>query len=413
MPVASAAPPSVLRLETPRAFAPLLSPNRYKGAFGGRASAKSWFFAGYLLQRAIQQPGFRAVCIREVQLSLVQSVKRLLEDLIRKYQVSSLFHVTNTHLVTPGDGVIIFQGMSQATEESIKSLEGFDVAWVEEAQALSQRSLDLLRPTIRRQRSELWFSWNPRFPSDPVDALFRKPVKNPSNLTRYITVRVSYKDNPWLSEEIQREIAWDQERDPEKYAHIWLGEYERHAESRVFRNWRIEAFESPSDAAFLFGGDWGYAIDPTVLVRGFIRPQEPRRLYIDQEAYRVGCEIDQTPALFDTIEQGMARAWAIVTDSARPDTISYMQRHGYPRVTGAKKGPKSIEDGIEFLKSYDLIVHPRCQHVIDELTLYSFKTHPLTGEIIPQLQDKDNHVIDSLRYMTEPIRNPAVDFITW
>ena len=159
---------------------------------------------------------------------------------------------------------------------------------------------------------------------------------------------------------------------------------------------------------FLFGGDWGFAIDPTVLVRGWIEGKpggQPRpKLFIDEEVYKINCEIDDTPALFDRIGNGMARQWPIVTDSARPETISFMQKHGYPRVTGARKGAGSIEEGIQFLKTFDIVVHPRCVHVIDELTMYSFKTHPLTDEIIPVLEDKKNHTIDSLRYMVELLR---------
>jgi phage terminase large subunit len=411
MPVKTAEP-QTLTIKTPRVFLPLLQPSRYKGVFGGRGGAKSHAFADLLLERCFLHQPCRAVCIREYQRSLEQSVKRLLEDKIQTYGLGRQFRVMNTHIETPGGGLVIFEGMQTHTAESIKSLEAYDVAWVEEAQSLSQRSLDLLRPTIREEASELWFSWNPRYPTDPVDKLLRHDPPPDS-----IVIRTNYPDNPFFPEVLRKEMEWDRKRDPEKYAHVWLGEYERHSESRVFHNWRVEEFETPADVAFLFGGDWGFAADPDVLVRCYV---VGRTLYVDAEAYEIGCEIDQTPFLFDTVGcracrphspcngtgdgHGMARRWEIIADSARPETISYMQHHGYPRIIPAKKGPGSIEEGVQFLKNYDIIVHPRCAHVIDELTTYSFKRNTLTDQILPQLEDKKNHVIDALRYAVEKLR---------
>lgn len=385
-----------LRIETPRAFRPLLKPARYKGAFGGRGSAKSHTFAEMLLERCLMQPT-RAVCVREHQRTLDDSVKRLLEDKIQHYELGGHFRTLKTHIETPRGGTIIFLGLKDHTAESIKSLEGFDVAWVEEAQVLSQRSLDLLTPTIRVPGSEIWFTWNPRAATDPVDRFLRtKPVP-----PQAVVVEVNYRDNPWFSDELQREMEWARAHDPEKYAHVWLGKYEQLTEARVFKNWSIDDFDTPDDAVFYFGGDWGFAQDPTCLVRCWI---EGRRLYIDAEAYAVGVEIEDTPALFDSIEDGMAREWVITADSARPETISHMKRHGYPKMRAANKGAGSVEEGVKFLQSYDIIVHPRCKHTIDELTLYRYRTDIRTGQVLPKLEDKKNHVIDSLRYATEQAR---------
>ncbi|WP_245518019.1 MULTISPECIES: PBSX family phage terminase large subunit [unclassified Mesorhizobium] len=345
------------------------------------------------------RPGLRAVCIREVQKSLEQSVKRLLEDKIQSLGVGSLFECLQYEIRTPGDGLIIFQGMQNHTAESIKSLEGYDIAWVEEAQSLSQRSLDMLRPTIRKPGSELWFSWNPRKAKDPVDAFLRG-----SPPPGAIVIPANWSDNPWFPNVLAEEKDWDRKRDADKYVHIWGGGYERNSEARVFRNWKEEEFETPEDARFYHGADWGFSVDPTVLVRCFI---DGRTLFIDREVYKVGCEIDNTPALFDSLvpdQPQSARKWPIRADSARPETISYMRRNGYDKITAALKGPNSVMDGIEFLKSYDIIVHPRCKHTIDELSLYSFKTDEKTGEILPVLEDKKNHVIDALRYAVESLR---------
>ena len=388
---------SSLRIQTAEVFEPLLGASRYKGAHGGRGSGKSHFFAELLIEKAILEPGLRWVCIREVQKSLEQSVKRLLEDKIEALKVGSLFRVLQTEIKTPGDGLIIFQGMQNHTADSIKSLEGYDGAWCEEAQTLSQRSLDLLRPTIRKPGSELWFSWNPNKPTDPIDTFLRKQPPPSAQV-----LRANYSDNPWLPDVLREEMEWDKRRDPDKYAHIWLGEYLRNSEARVFRNWKVEEFDTPETARFYFGADWGFSVDPTVLVRCFI---EGRTLYIDQEAYKVGCEIDRTPDLFRTIAG--SESWPITADSARPETISYMQRHGFPRIKPALKGKGSVEDGIEFLKSYDIKVHPRCKHTADELSLYSYKVDKLTEEVLPVLEDKKNHVIDSVRYAVEGLRRKS------
>lgn len=385
---------AVLEIETARVFLPLLAPARYKGAFGGRGSAKSHFFAELAIERSIAEKT-DIVCVRENQKSLDQSVKKLLEHKIEKLNAGEYFEVQDKRILARNGGRIIFQGMANHTAESIKSLEGYDIAWVEEAQTLSQRSLDMLRPTIRKDDSELWFSWNPRFDTDPVDALLRGETPPPDA----VIVESNWQDNPWFPEVLRREMEYDQQRDAEKYAHVWLGHYQRNSEARVFKNWRVEEFEAPAGAAFRFGADWGFSIDPSCLVRCYI---EGRNLYIDYEAYMVGCEIVNLPDLFMSVPE--AERWPITADSSRPETISHMRKHGFPKILPAVKGARSLEEGIEWLKSFDIIVHPRCKHLIDELTLYRYKTDPLTQLVMPILEDKDNHMIDALRYACEGVR---------
>ena len=389
----------------------MLAPARYKGAHGGRGSGKSHFFAELLVERAVAQPGLRAVCIREVQKSLAQSAKRTIELKIQALGVGHLFDVQKSEIKTPGDGLVIFQGMQNHTAESIKSLEGYDVAWVEEAQSLSKTSLRLLRPTLRKPGSELWFSWNPKSPKDPVDELLRGAELPP----RATVVEANWQDNPWFREtEMVEEKDFDFRRDADTYAHVWGGEYERHSEARVFRNWKVDWFETPTNAQFYLGADWGFSRDPTVMVRCFI---VGRTLFVDREVWALGCDIDRTPALFDKIDptwtpekardpnwQSIASRLPSTADSARPETISYMQRSGFSRMKAAIKGAGSIEDGIEFLKSYDIVVHPDCRHVADELSRYSFVVDPHTDEVTSALEDKKNHTIDSLRYALETVR---------
>lgn len=386
----------VLQLKTPEWALPLLDPSRYKGAWGGRGSGKSHMFAEMMLEEHIMNQSQSSVCVREIQKSLNQSVKRLLEMKIQEMNAGAYFEVQDAVIKSKkADGRIIFQGMQNHTADSIKSLEGYDRAWVEEAQSLSQTSLDLLRPTIRKPGSELWFTWNPRQASDPVDLLLRGPTP-PKDAN---VIKVNYADNPWFPSVLKDEMEYDKRRDPDKYQHVWRGEYLQNSESRVFKNWRIEDFDAPADAIHRLGADWGFSVDPTTLVRCHIIG---RTLYIDHEAYMVGCEIVNTPELFMQVPE--AEKWPIVADSARPETISHMRRNGFPKIMTAVKGPKSVEEGIEFLKNYTIVVHPRCTHTIDELTLYSYKTDPLTGKIIPVLEDKKNHVIDALRYACEAVR---------
>ena len=388
-----------LRIDTPRWAAPLLKPARYKGAHGGRGSGKSHFFAEALIEAHILDAGSRSVCVREVQKSLAQSVKRLLELKIEALNAGDYFEVQEAVIKSKrGDGLIIFQGMQNHTADSIKSLEGYDRAWVEEAQSLSERSLSLLRPTIRKPGSELWFTWNPDNETDPVDALLRGPNPPPDA----IVVEVNWQDNPWFPEVLRLEMEYDRRRDQDKYAHVWQGGYAANSESRVFRNWTIEEFDAPADAIHRLGSDWGFASDPTVLVRCHVIG---RKLYVDFEAYQVGCEIVDTPALFMTIPE--AERWPMVADSSRPETISHVRRNGFPKVMPAVKGARSVEEGVEWLKSYDIVVHPRCRHTIDELTCYSYQTDPLTGRVLPKLADKSNHCIDALRYALEGVRRAA------
>lgn len=210
---------SVIRVEVPRKLKPLLYPKRYKGAYGGRGGAKSHFFAEQIIIRAFTQPT-RIVCIREVQNSIKDSVKQLLQDKIAKFKLEPFFDILESEIRGPRGSQIVFKGMQSYNASNIKSLEGYDVAWVEEAQTLSQHSLDLLRPTLRKEGSELWFSWNPRFKTDPVDMFFRKSPPPDA-----ISVMVNWYDNPWFPDVLHKEMKHDFEVDEDKAEHIWNGAY--------------------------------------------------------------------------------------------------------------------------------------------------------------------------------------------
>ncbi len=382
-------------------FQPLLEPARYKGAFGGRGSGKSHFFAGGMVEQAILRPGFRGLCVREVQRTLKQSAKRLIEDKIEQFGVGHLFDCQNELTVTPGGGSIIYAGMNDYTADSIKSLEGIDVCWGEEAHKLSQRSIDLLRPTIRKPGSELWFSWNPEVATDPVDVLLRgdAPPRNSC------VVRANYTDNPWFPDVLRDEMEGDRERDVQKFGHTWLGDYLTLAEAIVFRNRvTIEPFEEIPNARLYFGADWGFSKDPTALIRFYI---EDECLFITHEVVGAEVEIEDLPTMFTggKITDGRefdgvpdVKFWPIKADSARPETISYMRRRDF-QIDGAKKWSGSVEDGIAHLKGFRrIVIHPRCEHTAREFRVYSYKVDKLTGDVLPILLDKDNHTIDAIRY---------------
>lgn len=385
----------MLDVELPDAFRALFLPFRYKAFYGGRGSGKSHAMATALVLLAAQKP-LRILAAREIQKSIRDSSKRLLDDRIAALGLGRTFSSTENEIKAPNGSLFLFAGLGHNPDQ-IKSMEGIDIAWVEEADTISQRSLDILVPTIRKPGSELWFSWNPRHATDPVDALFRAGPAREDALVR----GVSYADNPWFPDVLDVERRWDLARDPDKYAHIWEGSYQLRSEARVFQTWRVERLTPPPGARPYLGADWGFAADPTVLVRCVLLD---RVLYIEREAYRIGCAIDDTAALFATVEGAAGPTpWPITADSSRPEMIAHLRGQGF-RIKPARKGGGSVEEGVAFLRSLDIVVHPDCRHTIDELTHYAYKVDRLTGDVLPVLEDKHNHVIDALRYALEGVR---------
>jgi phage terminase large subunit len=223
---------SVLKIETAEVFEPLLPPARYKGAWGGRGSGKSHFFAEKLIDDSLYERGLLSVCIREVQKTLKQSSKRLIEAKLKALGLGEAdgFKLYTEMIRTPGDGVIAFQGMQDHTAESIKSLEGFKRAWIEEAQTISANSLMLLRPTIRAPGSEIWASWNARRKTDPIDLMLRGAEKP----TGAAVVKANWRDNPWFTRELEQERLDCLRMQPDQYDHIWEGGYISVAEGAYF-----------------------------------------------------------------------------------------------------------------------------------------------------------------------------------
>lgn len=235
---------SKLGIDTAEVFEPLLAPSRYKAAHGGRGSGKSHFFAGKLIEDSLAEPGesgegLRSVCIREVQKDLAQSSKALIEAKLRDFRLGEGqgFKVFRDVIQTPKDGLVIFKGMQDYTAESIKSLEAFKRAWWEEAQSATGHSLSLLRPTIRAPGSELWFSWNARRKTDPVDVLFRG-AETP---TGAVVVKANWRDNPWFTPELEQERQDCLRMQPDQYEHIWEGGYVTVSEGAYYARQLAEA----------------------------------------------------------------------------------------------------------------------------------------------------------------------------
>ncbi|MEW9855920.1 PBSX family phage terminase large subunit [Novosphingobium sp. M1R2S20] len=358
---------------------------------GGRGAGKSRTVASGLVIQSMERHE-RVLCGREVQKSIKDSVKRLLEDEIDRLGVRAAFDSTETEIRGPNDSLFLFSGVRH-NATSIKSIEGVTTFWGEEAQTFSQASLDTIVPTIRAPGSRLIWTYNPDLDTDPIDVMAANPP--PNSIVRTI----NYDANPWFPDVLRVEMEFDRSRDYDKYLHVWEGQYRRNSEARVFKNWRVEAFDSPDTADYRLGADFGFSIDPSCAIRCWI---EGRVIYVDHEAWGLGVEIMNLPALFMTIPD--AEKFWMTADSSRPETISHLRNHGFPRIAPAIKGARSLEEGVEFLKGYDLVIHPRCTHLTDELTHYSYKTDPLTGQVLGVLEDKNNHCIDALRYAVEGAR---------
>jgi phage terminase large subunit len=327
---------------------------------------------------------------------LSKSVKTLIEDKIKKFNVQHYFTITLAEIrCNFGDGIIIFQGLQDHNADSIKSLEGFDIAWTEEAQSLSYKSLKLLRPTIRKPGSELWFTWNAENATDPIDMLLRGEVLPSDCIVR----KVNYTDNPWFPQVLEDERIFDQIHDPDDYAHTWEGEYKMQSKARIFKRWSIEEFDTPKDSIFYFGLDFGFSNDPTFLVRCYI---EGRTMYIDYEARAIGCEIKDTAALILTVPE--SENYPITADSSRPESISHLNRFDGLKVRSSVKGAGSINDGITFIKSFHVKIHPRCEHLVTDFQKYAFKIDKKTGEILTVIAENNADGPDALRYAVEMVR---------
>ena len=374
-------------IEFPDPFQSLFQPARYKVFYGGRGAGRSWSCARALLLMGVAKQ-LRILCARETQLSIADSVHKLLGEQVDILELSNFYDVQKSRIIGANGTEFLFKGIKHNPQE-IKSTEGVDVAWVEEAQAVSENSWNILIPTIRKDNSEIWITFNPGEEADPT---YQRFVLNPP--PGAVVKKVNWHDNPWLPKVLRDEMEYLRRVDYDAYLHVWEGEPRTISDAVIFKGkFTVEPFDTPTDARFYFGADWGFSQDPTTLVRAFVRDKS---LYIDHEAYGIGVDIDKTPALFDAVPD--SRKWQIYADSARPETISYMKRAGF-KIAACEKWSGSVEDGIAFLRSFErIIIHERCKHTAEEFRLYKYKVDAQSNEVLPVIVDKHNHCTDSLRY---------------
>lgn len=386
-------------------FKPLFQPKRYKTFHGGRGGAKSWAAARALVIMAASKK-LRILCTREVQNSIKDSVHKLLKDQIEMLGLNPWFRITNESITSASGSEFLFKGL-RFDPLGIKSTEGVDICWVEEAQSVSSDSWAILIPTIRKEGSEIWVTFNPGEESDPT---YQRFIVTPPDDS--ITVEVNYYDNPYLPDTLRKEMEYCKRVDYEAYEHIWLGKPKSISDSVIFRNrYRVEAFPDDlwqqADRLF-FGADFGFANDPSTLIRMFMIDT---RLYIEYEAYGVGVELDEMPQFYDSIPE--VRKWPVKGDNSRPETISYLARQGFS-IDAAAKWKGSVEDGVTYLKGFEeIIIHERCKHTADEFRHYSYKVDKKTGDILPIIVDKFNHCIDAIRYGLDGYITSSDSLGTW
>ncbi|MGQ5554645.1 PBSX family phage terminase large subunit [Proteus mirabilis] len=390
---------TVARIEIPPKLIPVFEGNyRYRCSHGGRGSAKTRTFAlmtairGYMA--AMNGQSGVILCAREYMNSLEESSMEEVKQAIRSVPwLNDFYELGEKYIRTKCRSVnYVFAGLRHNLD-SIKSKARILIAWVDEAESVSEIAWTKLTPTVREAGSEIWVTWNPERDGSATDKRFRK---NPPD--NAIVVEMNYGDNPWFPSVLEEERLSDQERlDSATYAWIWEGAYLENSDKQVLANkYVVKSF--PDDLwqkadRLLFGADFGFAKDPNTLLRQFILND---CLYIEYEAYGIGVELDHMPAFYDKIPE--SRKWPIKADSARPETISYLKRQGF-NISAAKKWQGSVEDGITHLRGFkQIIIHPRCKETAKEARLYSYKTDRITGEVLPIIEDKNNHCWDAVRY---------------
>jgi len=388
------------RIQFHEKLAPLFEPHRYKILYGGRGGVKSWSIARALLILG-QQKRLRILCGREFMNTMEDSVHRLLKDQIELLGLSDWYHVTAKSITAPNGTMFRFVGLGDmstgASRTKLKSFESFDILWVEEAESVTDRTWEVIIPTIRKKGSEIWISYNPNLASDATYQRFHPDGTGiPAGAA---VIELNWRENLWFTDEMRFEKDHAFLTDPEAAAHIWDGHLRMHADACIFKDkYIVHDFDTPADAVFHHGVDWGFAIDPQVILRSYITGSiGEEELWIDREGWQVGLEINDTAAMWDQTVP-TARKWPIKADSARPELISYMRRQGF-NIEAAEKWEGCVEDGIAHLRAFRKIhIHTRCRHTADEFKLYSYKIDKATGQILPMAVDKHNHCPDAERY---------------
>lgn len=393
----------------PKKFVPIVTTKaRRKVAKGGRGSGKSRSFAKLAVVRASRER-LRILCCRELQSSIKESVHKLLCDTIHELGLDRFFRITDTSIKSWTGSEFIFKGLRNNYNE-IKSLEGIDIAWLEEGEGVSQQSLDVLIPTIRKEGSEIWVSYNPETKDSPCDKTFIT-FAHPDS----VIIDLNWRDNYWFPDVLKHEKDLCKIVDFEKYLWVWEGQYKKYAQDVIFRD-KVQVdcdFITPEDIKkFYYGLDFGFSVDPLSAHRMWEKQDgDFTDLYIDYEVYGLGIELDQ---MHEKLINGLPLLLRnrIMADSARPDTISFLRRSFskgsklYPGINcvGAEKKKGSLEDGIDFLRSYrNIYIHRRCPGAKDDYQNYRWARDAKTQEILNEPVDKANHTPDDNRYALEPL----------
>lgn len=397
-------------IQMPKKLIPLFAPKRgdlrYRVAYGGRGSGKSFTFALMAAVWGYAEP-LRILCTRELQVSIRESMHAEIKNAIESYPWLAAHYEIGVDYIRGKNGTqFIFRGLRHNIS-AIKSMAQVDLCIVEESEDIPHSSWQDLIPTIRAPKSEFWIVFNPKRRDSWVAEMFINNEPPP----RTEAVKINYDANPFFPPVLDEQRAHDLETmDYELYKHVWLGGFYSITDSLVFKGkYDVKEFEPAKhwDGPY-FGLDYGFSMDPTAGVKAWVGDGN---LYIEHDFAQVGLELDDTAQrVIDELPDVVKHT--IRADNARPESTSYLKRNGLPRIVACEKGKGSVEDGIEFIKSFKrVIIHPRCTTTLDEFSLYSYKVDRLSGDILPVLIDRHNHAIDALRYALEPImkqRKPSI-----
>lgn len=361
---------------------------REAGIYGGRFSLKSHTVARFLLITARMQKT-RVACFREFQNSIAESSHQLLADLIKKYGLKE-FRVTDKGIFNDLNGSdFLFKGLHH-NEQSIKSIEGIDIAWVEEAQTISKSSLDVLTPTVRKPRSKIIYTYNRLMEDDPVHVRLVLEGR-PNTLIINVNYDIAEKYG-WIPDVIKSELEDDKLNRPSLYRHKWLGE-PNSIEKKIYKGWRL-IDEIPFGARLWRRGmDFGYTNDPTVLEDIY---EYDGWYIIDETIYSTGLS---NKMIYDKIQVLTEPKTLVIADSADPKSIDELSSCGL-NIIGAKKGPGSVYQGIQFVQGLKISVTKRSVKTWKAYLNYLFQEDN-SGKI---LNDPDDSVhewsnsMDAIRY---------------
>lgn len=370
---------------------------RFKVFYGGAGSGKSFFIAQRFVVKAIKDKR-KILVLRKVNRTTKTSTFQLLLDTLSQFQILDLCNVNKTDysIILPNGSQFICSGLDDP--EKIKSITGLTDAWLEEATEFtlddfSQVNLRIRDPKAKNQ--EIVLSLNPVskanwcylhfFAPNPELEEFRKEVK---------IIHTTYLDNPHLPEAYINTLLQMKKTNEIFYKIYALGEFGS-LEKLVYNNWHVQEF-SPEEikGTLLCGLDFGYTNDPTAFVASILVEKE-QRIYVFKEWGNTGMLNDEIASKIKDL--GFSKS-IIIADSAEQKSIDEIKRAGIQRIRPCAKGKGSIRQGIQKVQQYELIIHPSCKEIVEELSNYSWKKDKNTNEYINEPIDMYNHFLDALRY---------------